>query len=48
MEIEGTVYAEKKAAGSAILEACRFLFEMFPQDMDNALRKPANSSQCPS
>ena len=23
MEIEGTVYAEKKAAGSAILEACR-------------------------
>ena len=23
MEIEGTVFAEKKAAGSAILEACR-------------------------
>ena len=48
MEIEGTVYAEKKAAGSAILEACRFLFGMSPQDMNNALRKPANSSQCPS
>ena len=48
MEIEGTVYAEKKAAGSAILEACRFLFGMFPQDMNNALRKPANSSRCPS